>query len=62
MFGDDDATLEVEAFTQRSLPQANRVWVGQRRELVIEEDLCGVDALKFIGVPVIEAFWIDLLL
>ena len=62
MTRNDDATLEVEAFTQRSLPQANRVWVGQRRELVIEEDLCGVDAFKFIGVTVIEAFWIDLLL
>ena len=62
MFRDDDATLEIEALTQRPLPQANRVWVGQRRELVREEDLCGFDAFKFIGVAVIEAFWIDLLL
>jgi hypothetical protein len=60
VFGNDDSTLEIEALTQRTLPQANRIWVCQRRELVIEEDLCGVDALKFIGVPVIEAFWIDL--
>jgi hypothetical protein len=60
VFGNDDSTLEVETLTQCALPQTNRVWVGQRRELVIEEDLCGVDALKFIGVPVIEAFWIDL--
>ena len=59
VFGNDDSTLEIEALTQRTLPQANRIWVCQRRELVIEEDLCGVDALKFIGVPVIEAFWID---
>ena len=60
VFGDDDATLEVETLTQCALPQTNRVWVCQRRELVIEEDLCGVDVLKFIGVTVIEAFWIDL--
>jgi hypothetical protein len=59
VFGNDDSTLEVETLTQCALPQTNRVWVCQRRELVIEEDFCGVDALKFIGVPVIEAFWID---
>ena len=59
VFGNDDSALEVETLTQCALPQTNRVWVCQRRELVIEEDLCGVDVLKFIGVPVIEAFWID---
>jgi hypothetical protein len=59
VFGNDDSTLEVETLTQCALPQTNRVWVCQRRELVIEEDFCGFDAFKFIGVAVIEAFWID---
>lgn len=53
---DDDATLEVQSLAQRALPQPNCVWVGQWRELVIEEDLCSVNDFKFIGTPVIEAF------
>ena len=41
-----DAAREVPPFTQLALPEANRVWVGERRELVEQEDL-GFDAQRY---------------
>lgn len=55
VFGDDDSTVEIEAFTKRALPEADCFWVGKRCELVEEDDFGGFDDSKFSGVAINEA-------
>jgi len=50
MLGNQNASVQPKAFTQRSLPQSNRVGVNYWRELVIEQDFRGTNEISLYAV------------